>query len=243
VEHRSLHAASVAFGPLETAGPVMVWVIVLSLVFVECAFLIGLFLPGDSLLFTAGVALAAQGSVTQAWLLSGATLVVAVGGNYVGYEFGRRTGTRVLARRNGTLLNRRNLRRAERFFERSGFWALLAARWIPWIRTLAPVIAGAASMDRRRYLGATVLGALCWVPTLVLLGYYGAGVLDVLPWLRTVLLAVGIGMFVAGTVYGVVRYRQEMRKPIDDGDDDLGDDDGRDSVPATGGVRAGRRAA
>ncbi|KAA2251387.1 DedA family protein [Solihabitans fulvus] len=205
-----------AFNPLETAGPLMVWVITLSFVFAECAFVFGLFLPGDSLLFTAGVVLAQHHNEGHAWLLSAVAMVVAVAGNMIGYYIGRSTGTRLLARKGGRVLNRQNLDKARDFLDRKGFAAVVLARWIPWVRTLAPMIAGAARMDVRRYLLATSLGALAWVPTLVLLGYYGAGLLNVFPWLETTALVVSIAFFVLGTAYGVWRYRQEMRRPVDD---------------------------
>lgn len=212
----STEAMGVGVSWLDTAGPLLVWVIVLSFVLVECALIIGLFLPGDSLLFGAGVVLAQHGSDTNAWLLSAAALIVAVLGNHIGYTIGRTTGTKLIARRGGKVLNRHNLERAQRFLDRKGFFAIVAARWIPWIRTLAPLIAGAARMDQRRFLAATSVGGLLWVPTLVLLGYYGAGLLDSLPWLKTVALWISIAFFVLGTGFGVLRYRQEMRRPVEE---------------------------
>ncbi|WP_410608644.1 DedA family protein [Amycolatopsis sp. lyj-109] len=215
----SIEAAGVGVSWLDTAGPLLVWVIVLSFVLVECALIIGLFLPGDSLLFGAGVVLAQHGSDANAWLLSAAALIVAVLGNQIGYYIGRTGGTKLIARRDGKVLNRQALERAQRFLDRRGFFAIVAARWIPWIRTLAPLIAGAARMDPRRFMAATALGGLLWVPTLVLLGYYGAGLLDSLPWLKTAALWISIAFFVFGTGYGVLRYRQEMRRPVDEPDD------------------------
>jgi membrane-associated protein len=215
----SIEAAGVGVSWLDTAGPLLVWVIVLSFVLVECALIIGLFLPGDSLLFGAGVVLAQHGSDLNAWLLSGAALIVAVLGNQIGYYIGRTGGSKLIARRDGKVLNRQHLERAQEFLDRRGFFAIVAARWIPWIRTLAPLIAGAARMDPRRFMLATALGGLLWVPTLVLLGYYGAGLLDVLPWLKTAALWASVAFFVFGTAYGVVRYRQEMRRPAEETDD------------------------
>ncbi|MFD5091448.1 DedA family protein [Amycolatopsis thailandensis] len=212
-------AASIGVSWLDTAGPVLVWVIVLSFIFVECALIIGLFLPGDSLLFAAGVVLAQHGSDLNAWLLSAAALLVAIVGNQVGYYIGRGTGTKLIARRGGKVLNKHNLDRARSFLDRRGFFAIVAARWIPWIRTLAPLIAGAARMDPRRFALATALGGLLWVPTLVLLGYYGAGLLDQLPWVKTAALWISVAFFVVGTAYGVLRYRQEMRRPAEDVED------------------------
>ncbi|MFC3448164.1 DedA family protein [Amycolatopsis speibonae] len=212
-------AASIGVSWLDTAGPVLVWVIVLSFIFVECALIIGLFLPGDSLLFAAGVVLAQHGSDLNAWLLSAAALLVAILGNQVGYYIGRGTGTKLIARRGGKVLSRHNLERARAFLDRRGFFAIVAARWIPWIRTLAPLIAGAARMDPRRFALATALGGLLWVPTLVLLGYYGAGLLDELPWVKTAALWISIAFFIAGTAYGVIRYRQEMRRPAEEAEE------------------------
>ena len=192
------------------------WLITLSFIFFECAFVFGLFLPGDSLLFAAGVVLASHDGELSAWLLSGAALVVAVVGNQIGYYIGRHTGTRLLARRGGKVLNKQNLAKARDFLDRRGFWAIVLARWIPWVRTLAPMIAGAARMDPKRFMLATTIGAVAWVPTLVLAGYYGAGLLTAVPWLETVAVVVSIAFFVGGTAYGLYRYRQEMKKPVDE---------------------------
>lgn len=207
--------ASGTFRPLQTAGPALVWVITLALVFAECAFLIGLFLPGDSLLLTAGVVLAASGSSPSAWGLAAAATVAAIVGNQVGFRLGKYSGGRIMAREGGRMLNRRNLLKASAVMTRWGFWGVLAARWIPWVRTLAPMLAGAAHMDQRRFTAASVLGAIVWVPTLVLIGYYGAGVLERVSWLLPVALWTMVAFLVVGTGIGVWRYRQELRKPVD----------------------------
>lgn len=205
----------IALNPLANAEPTMVWIIVLGFVFVECAFLIGLFLPGDSLLFTAGVVLANGSHYLHAWSLSAAAVVVAVAGNQLGYYIGRRSGSMLTGRRGGRVLTTRRLRQAERFLNKHGWWAVALARWLPWIRTLAPLIAGAARMDARRYLLATSVGAVLWVPALVLAGYYGAGLLRRFHWVEQVFTIAAIAFFVVGTVYGIWRYRQEMRKPVE----------------------------
>jgi membrane-associated protein len=201
-----------AFGHLETAGPVMVWVIVLAFVFVECAFLIGLFLPGDSLLFTAGVVLSQRDGAVNAFALSAAAVVVAVVGNQIGYYIGRQTGTTLVGRPGARILTQERLARAQQFLDRHGWWSVVLARWIPWIRTLAPLIAGAARMDARRYMASTAVGAVLWVPALVLAGYYGAGLLDQFPWLKTAAVVISIAFFILGTAYGLWRFRQEMNR-------------------------------
>ncbi|MFD7656837.1 DedA family protein [Actinosynnema sp. NPDC059797] len=212
----SASSGAIALGSLDSAGPTAVWLITLSFIFVECAFIFGLFLPGDSLLFAAGVVLASHDSEVSAWLLSVAALVVAVVGNQIGYYIGRHTGTRLLARRGGKVLNKENLAKARDFLDRRGFWAIVLARWIPWVRTLAPMIAGAARMDPKRFMLATAIGAVAWVPTLVLAGYYGAGLLAAVPWLETVAVVASVAFFIGGTAFGLHRYRQEMKKPVDE---------------------------
>lgn len=201
---------------LAEAGPTLVWVVVLSFVFIECAVIIGLFLPGDTLLFAAGVILAEHNAEASAWWLSLAALVTAVAAYIVGYYTGRKVGTRFIARRGGKVLNKENLERAREFLDRRGLIAIVLARWLPWVRTLAPLIAGAARMDLRRFVLATSIGAVLWVPTLVLLGYYGAGVLDGLPWLQDVVLWGTIAFVALGTVWGLWKYRQEVSKPLEE---------------------------
>lgn len=200
------------FGHLETAGPVMVWTIVLTFVFIECAFIIGLFLPGDSLLFTAGIVLGQRDSAVNAWALAGVAVGVAIAGNLLGYYIGRRTGTSVIGRPGAKVLTEDRLDRAREFLDRHGWWSVVLARWIPWVRTLAPLIAGAARMDVRRYLASTAVGAVAWVPALVIAGYYGADMLRQYPWVRTSITLAGVLCFVVGTVYGVWRYRQEINR-------------------------------
>lgn len=207
---------TVAFDALDSVGPSTVWLFVMTLIFVECALIVGMFLPGDSMLLGAGVILAQQSGAAHAWALSLTATILAIAGNYVGYLIGQRTGTRVWARKGGRVLNRDHLERAHRFLERWGFWAVVVARWLPWVRTLAPLVAGAARMERRVFLTASIIGAIAWVPGLILLGYYGAGLLEQLPWLKplvTTLVVVTFGITIA---VGLWRYRQDMGKPVDE---------------------------
>lgn len=201
---------------LADAGPTMVWIVVLSFVFVECALIIGLFLPGDTLLLAAGVILANHNAEASAWWLSLVSLLVAIVAYQVAYVIGRTSGTKFVARRGGKILNQQNLDKARAFLDRRGLAAIILARWLPWVRTFAPLIAGAARMNYRRFLLATVIGAVLWVPTLVLLGYYGGGLLEAIPWLQTVVVWGSIALVLAGTVYGVWRYRQEISKPLEE---------------------------
>jgi membrane-associated protein len=200
-----------AFG-LGTAGPILVWVIVLSFVFVECAFILGLFLPGDSLLFTAGLVLADRDNLASAIGLAVAAVVVATVGNQLGYYISRKASTKLFGRRGARIITQERLDRAGEFLDRHGWWSVVLARWIPWVRTLAPIVAGATRMNPRKYLLGTAIGAVIWVPVLVIGGYYGAGILDTMPWLKATVTSSAIAFFVVGTGYGAWRYRGEMRR-------------------------------
>lgn len=208
-----------SFDPLISAGPALVCTVVLVFVFLECAFIIGLFLPGDSMLITAGIVLAAHANgEAQVWALSVGAMLAAIAGNQVGYVIGQRTGHRLVARKNGRYINTANLEKVTALLERHGFFAVLVARWIPWVRTLCPMVAGAAGMDHRRYTIASTLGAIIWAPVLLLVGYYAGGFLQRVPWLLPVVIGVLIVGLIIGTVLGIRQYRQEMARPAEDFD-------------------------
>lgn len=187
---------------LHTLGTAAVYLVVIGFVFVECALLLGFFLPGDTLLFAGGLVAAdpARG-VSLGWLMTG-VLVAAIGGECVGYLVGARMGLPLLRRREGRVLTPERIARAERFTDRYGMLAIIAARWIPWVRTFAPLLAGATGMTWPRFLLANVVGALCWGPTLLFAGYLAASV----PWLEHVSLLVAAVAVAAATVVGGYRW-------------------------------------
>lgn len=214
-----MNVAMGGFGPLETAGPVLVWTVVLTFVFLECALIIGLFLPGDSMLLTAGIVLAAHGSgEAHVWALSVGAMIAAVAGNQVGYVIGQRTGDHLVARKNGKYINTQNLTRVADLLHRHGFLAVLLARWIPWVRTLCPLVAGAAGMDHRRYTIASTIGAIIWAPVLLLVGFYAGNFLEGMDWLMPAVIGTLIVGLVLGTIVGVRQYRVEMARPAEDFD-------------------------
>jgi membrane-associated protein len=186
----------------------VVYVVVFGFVFVESGLLIGFLLPGDSLLFAAGLVAATEGSGVSLTVLIVGVLIAAVAGDSVGYAFGARLGRPWLQGRvSAGRLDGRHLRRAEAFYERFGWFAVVAARWIPWVRTFTPILAGAARMPYRRFLPANVVGAVIWGPGLLLLGHAAAA--D--PTLRRTSYVVA-GSFVAASlvlaVVGIVRRRR-----------------------------------
>lgn len=211
-----------SFDPLLSAGPALVWTVVLTFVFLECALIIGLFLPGDSMLITAGIVMASHATgEAQVWALSVGAMISAIVGNQVGYVVGQRTGHRLVARKDGRYINTRNLHRVAELLARHGFLAVLVARWIPWVRTLCPMVAGAAGMDHRKYTIASTLGAIIWAPVLLLIGYYAGGFLQRVPWLMPGVVCLLVVGLIIGTVIGIRQYRMEMARPAESFDVDM----------------------
>ncbi|GAA0608114.1 DedA family protein [Kutzneria viridogrisea] len=211
-----LQSQVMAIGSWESVGPAVLTVLVLVCIFVECGFLIGLLFPGDSLLFTAGVVFAQQHQVGQAWLFCGLAVLSGIAGGQAGYYFARKTGSKFVARRDGKVLNQHNLDRAQKLLDGWGFWAVTVARMIPWVRTVVPTIAGAAKMSPTKFLFASVLSTATWVAVFVLAGYFGTALFDQVPWLKTGLLVVAVTIVVVTTAVGVVRYRQDKKKPVEE---------------------------
>ena len=191
------------FADLDTLGTAAVYVVVIGMVFAECGLLIGFFLPGDTLLFGGGlIAADAARGVHLGWLLTG-VLVAAVVGETLGYVIGARMGLPMLRRHRGRVLTPERVARAEAFTDRWGVLAIISARWIPWVRTFAPLLAGATGMSWPKFLLGNVVGALCWGPTLVLAGYLAAS----LPWVKHVSVAVAAVAITATVVVAALRRR------------------------------------
>jgi len=152
-------------GLIEWGGTLMVC----AIVFVETGMFVGFFLPGDSLLVTAGV-FAGAGQLKLAWLLSLVTLC-AIAGDQLGYLIGWKAGASLYSRRDSRFFRQRHLERAREFYARYGGKTIVLARFVPIIRTFCPPVAGAAGMSYPKYLAYDIVGGICWVWGMVLLGY------------------------------------------------------------------------
>jgi membrane-associated protein len=139
------------------------------IIFAETGLLVGFFLPGDSLLFTAGI-LANQGKLNLAAILLGC-FAAAVIGDQVGFTIGQKTGPRLLRRPDSKLFKREYIDRTEDFFDQHGAKTIVLARFVPVVRTFAPVVAGIGKMSRRTFLSFNVIGAFIWVFGVTLAGY------------------------------------------------------------------------
>jgi membrane-associated protein len=139
------------------------------IIFAETALLLGVILPGDSLLFTAGL-LASQHKLNLAAVLVGA-IAAAVVGDQVGYVLGRRIGPRLFSREDARIFKRAHLIRADAFFVRHGPRTIVLARFVPIVRTFVPTLAGAARMQYRRFVTYNVIGGTAWAAGVPLAGY------------------------------------------------------------------------
>jgi membrane-associated protein len=186
-----------------------VYVVVFSLVFIECGVPVGFLLPGDSVLFAAGLLAAEPDSGVSVQILAAGVFVAAVAGNATGYWTGRRFGRPWLIRRSGRSAAR--LARAERFYQRYGWSAVVVERFIPWVRTFTPILAGIAEMSPQRFVSANVVGAAVWGSGLVLLGYVAHSQPQV-RLLAYVIAGTAIVLSVAIPTVGALRRRLSLRR-------------------------------
>jgi membrane-associated protein len=142
-----------------------------AIIFAETGLLIGFFLPGDSLLVTAGL-LAATTGVFNVWWLGLLLTVASVAGNTSGYAIGRATGPRLFSREDSLLFNKKHLIRARAFYERHGGKTVIIARFMPIVRTFVPVVAGMGQMQYRRYTIYNILGGVGWIWSMLFIGYF-----------------------------------------------------------------------
>lgn len=144
--------------------------VLIAIVFVETGLLVGFFLPGDSLLVTAGI-FAAHGHL-EMMTLNIALSLAAIAGDSVGYAIGVRTGPKIFNRQESFLFNRKHLISAKEFYDQHGAFTIVVARFMPIIRTFAPVVAGVGAMRYGKFIAYNVFGAIFWVLTTTLGGYF-----------------------------------------------------------------------
>ena len=179
-------------------APFLFYVVIGAIVFIETGLLFGFFLPGDSVLFSAGLVAAAQGDINIAILV-----LIILG---AAFFIGRVVGRPYLDKRTSPRM-RRMIERSERFYAKTGWWAVVAARFFPWIRTFVPPIAGASMMNYYKFLSANALGAVLWGAGITLAGYYAA----TLPWVKTWSYAIAAFFIGASLVSALWNYSRHRR--------------------------------
>ncbi len=188
---------------LLTAG----YVGIFSVIFAETGLFLGFFLPGDSLLFVAGL-LASDGTLSLPVLLA-IVFCAAMLGNSVGYAFGRRVGLALFKREDTLLFKKSHVRKAEEFFNQYGAKTIVLARFMPIVRTFAPILAGVGKMDFKEFMLFNVIGAFLWSFGLLLGGFFLG---RVVPDIDRYILPIVIGIIIVSFMPGVFKYFQEKRR-------------------------------
>jgi membrane-associated protein len=183
---------------------------VLAIVFVESGLLVGFFLPGDSLLFTAGL-LSSANTLPDLWILLITIPIAAILGDQVGYAIGRKAGPAIFKRPDSRFFHHENVERAQDFFDRYGPRTIVLARFVPIVRTFAPVTAGVARMHYPTFLTYNVIGGVLWGVGVTTLGYFLGQVDWVEANIEFVLIAI-VGVSVTPMVFELLRSRGRSRQ-------------------------------
>ena len=203
--------------------------VLLLVVFVESGLLVGFFLPGDSLLFTAGFFASSPDSIPEALhlnlpLLLVGCFVAAVAGDQVGYLFGRRVGPALFNRPDSRFFKRQNVEKAQRFFDKHGAKTIVLARFVPIVRTFAPIVAGVSTMRYRTFVTFNLVGGALWAIGVTLLGYF-LGQIDVVEQNLEVTLLLIVGVSFLPMIIELLRGRAEAKRDNQSLIDALTDDD------------------
>ena len=190
---------------LSPVAPFLFYVVIAGIIFIETGLLLGFFLPGDSLLFSAGLVAAARDDINIVFLIL-AIFLAAFIGDQVGYVIGRKLGRPYLEKHKSKRMQRM-LERSERFYERYGWWSVVIARYIPWVRTFVPPIAGTVKMNYYKFLSANALGAFLWGVGITLAGYYSGSI----PWVKDISYVLA-AFFISGSLISAfINYRRDRR--------------------------------
>ncbi len=183
--------------------------LLLFVIFAETGLMIGFFLPGDSLVFVSGLLCGTKPELlgieiyTLMLSMSGAAII----GNITGYVFGKKVGHALFKKEDSLLFKKRYLETTQSFYHRHGGKSLVLGRFLPIIRTFAPILAGVIHMDFKKFMGYNIAGALLWIPSLSLLGFFLGEIL----WVRENLEWIVIALIIITMIPVVRTYRSEKK--------------------------------
>ncbi|GAA4457241.1 MAG: VTT domain-containing protein [Chitinophagaceae bacterium] len=188
--------------------------LVALIIFAETGLFVGFFLPGDSLLFVTGLMIANSSSPfgnSFANLAYWISLIALSGviGNMVGYWFGCKTGPLIYERKDTWLFKKKHIKDAHDFYEKRGGAAIILARFLPIVRTFAPIVAGVVGMDRKKFLSYNIVGSFLWVASMVLSGFF----LGEIPWVKMNFEKIVIGLIVVTTAPVLFKMFFGKKKP------------------------------
>ncbi len=190
---------------LSPVAPFLFYVVIGAIIFIETGLLVGFFLPGDSLLFSAGLVAAVRNDLNVVILISVVFLAAFIG-DQVGYVIGRKVGRPYFDRAKSPIM-KKMLVRSEIFYEKYGWWSVVIARYIPWVRTFVPPIAGTVKMNYYKFLSANILGAFLWGVGITLAGFYSGS----LPWVKNISYGLATFFIVGSLVTAFINYLRENR--------------------------------
>jgi len=196
---------------LANGGALIALMALFAIIFAESGLFFGFFLPGDSLLLTAGVISAAHQEAFPIWAICVVCFVAAISGDAVGYSFGHRYGRRLYQKSESRFFKQEHLRAAEAFYEKHGGKTIVIARFMPFVRTFAPIVAGAASMSYRRFAVFNFTGAALWAIGLPIAGYALGRIIppEILDRWLLVILAVVVALSLLPTFIHIYRSNRE----------------------------------
>ncbi len=181
---------------------------VIAIIFAESGLFFGFFLPGDSLLFTAGL-VASQGYINIWFLLAGAT-IAAIAGDSVGYAFGRKVGPKIFTREDSWFFKKAYVERTKIFYEHHGKKTIILARFVPVVRTFAPILAGVGEMEYKTFLRYNIIGGVLWSVGLLVLGY-GLGIF--VPNIDQYILPIVLGIIIVSMIPNAIDFVKNYRAP------------------------------
>ena len=186
----------------------------IAIVFAETGLLVGFFLPGDSLLLTAGLLVSQDILQVNIITLNVTLMLAAIIGDTVGYWFGRKTGPKIFNKEDSRFFKKKYLIKAQEFYDRHGGKAIIYARFVPFARTFAPILAGVGKMDYGKFLTYNIVGGIIWVASMTLLGYFFGQIPIVKNNFEKVVIAVII-LSVLPIIIGYFKERKRMKAEID----------------------------
>ncbi len=190
---------------LSPITPFIFYLVVSGIIFIETGLLFGFFLPGDSILFSAGLVAATRTDINIVILVF-LIFLAAFMGDQVGYVLGRKIGRPYLEKRKSARVQRMIVR-SENFYAKYGWWSVVIARYFPWIRTFVPPIAGTVKMNYYKFLSANALGALLWGTGITLAGYYSGTI----SWVKDISYFLAAFFITASIISGIRNYLRDTR--------------------------------
>jgi membrane-associated protein len=190
---------------LSPVAPFLFYLVVAGVIFIETALLLGFFLPGDSLLFSAGLVAAVRNDINIVILVLVVFLAAFIG-DQVGYVLGRKIGRPYFQRKDSKRMQKM-LAKSERFYEKYGWWSVVIARYIPWVRTFVPPIAGTVKMNYYKFLSANALGAFLWGVVITLAGFYSGSI----SWVKDISYGLATFFIGASLISALFNYLREKR--------------------------------